>query len=668
MLYKELFRPIKIGSVEIKNRIGMAPLQVIGLVNPGDDCYSPRVIDYYVERAKGGTGLIITGATEIENDIEKSVPGIYPSISTNPLRFIGSAGELTERVHAYGCKIFIQLTLGLGRSAPPEWVIGQPVAPSPIQNHWNPSLICRELSTKEVETLVRKAGEAAEVAAEAGFDGVEIHAAHEGYLLDQFMIARFNKRTDKYGGDLQGRLTFPIEIVQEIKKRVGKSFPVQIRYAVKSFIKDWNQGALPGEEFEEKGRDLAEGLEIAKILEQAGYDAFNADASSVEGYYWAHPPSYQEHGCYLDLVKELKRVVNVPVLVAGRMDLPEVAHKAIIEQKADMILLGRGLLADSDWPEKVREGSVQHIRPCLGCHDGCLTRTAILRPLSCAVNPACGREKEYGINRAGVVKKVMVVGGGIAGMEAARVAALRGHQVLLFEKTNELGGHVREASVPDFKRDGYRLLDWYENELQKLNVTVNFLRQVSLEQVVEEKPDVVIVATGSRYSIPAVPGIHKKNVATATDFLLGKKSYGDSVIVIGGGLVGCEVALWLRKKGKKVTIIERQPNILSEGSPLSHAKKTMIIDLLNFHKVNVVTDAILSEIKDDGVEIRNSGRQMKHLIFGDTICIATGLESEQELFKQIKQVIPNTYLIGDARRVQNIMSAIWDGYEVARNI
>ena len=668
MLYKELFRPIKIGSVEIKNRIGMAPLQPIGLVNPGDDCYSPRIIDYYVERAKGGVGLIITGATEIENDIEKSVPGIYPSIATNPLRFIGSAGELTEKVHSYGCKIFIQLTLGLGRSAPPEWIVGQPVAPSPLPNHWNPSVICRELSTQEVEILVRKAGEAAEIAAEAGFDGVEIHAAHEGYLLDQFMIARFNRRTDKYGGDLLGRLTFPIEIVQEIKKRLGIGFPVQIRYAIKSFIKDWNQGGLPEDEFEEKGRDLAEGLEIAKILEQAGYDAFNADASSVEGYYWAHPPEYQKHGCYLDLVKELKRVVNVPVLVAGRMDLPEVAHKAIIEQKADMILLGRGLLADPKWPKKVREGNIQQIRPCLGCHDGCLTRTAILRPLSCAVNPACGREKDYGINRANIVKKVMVVGGGIAGMEAARVAALRGHQVLLFEKTNELGGHVREASVPDFKRDVYRLLAWDENELQKLNVNVNISREVSLEQVVEEKPDVVIVATGSKYAFPPVPGIDKGNVATATDLLLGKKACGDSVIVIGGGLVGCEVALWLKKKGKKVTIIEKRPNILTGGSPLSHAKKTMIIDLLNFYKVDVITDAILLEIREDGVEIRYSEGQMKHSILGDTICIAAGLESDQELFKQIEHVIPNSYLIGDARRVQNIMSAIWDACEVARII
>ena len=282
MLFTELFEPIKIGSVEIKNRIGMAPLQVMGLVNPGDDCYSPRVVEYYVERAKGGAGLIITGATEIENNIERSVPGIYPTISTNHRRFNASAAELTERVHAYGCKIFIQLAFGLGRSAPPEWVVGQPIAPSPVPNHWDPSVICRELSTKEVETLVRRAGEAAEIAVGAGFDGVEIHAAHEGYLVDQFMIARFNKRTDKYGGDLLGRLTFPIKIVQEIKKRVGKGFPVQIRYAVKSFIKDWNQGGLPGEKFEEKGRDLAEGLEAAKILEKAGYDAFNADASSVE--------------------------------------------------------------------------------------------------------------------------------------------------------------------------------------------------------------------------------------------------------------------------------------------------------------------------------------------------------------------------------------------------
>lgn len=668
MLFTELFEPIKIGSVEIKNRIGMAPLQVMGLVNPGDDCYSPRVVEYYVERAKGGAGLIITGATEIENNIERSVPGIYPTISTNHRRFNASAAELTERVHAYGCKIFIQLAFGLGRSAPPEWVVGQPIAPSPVPNHWDPSVICRELSTKEVETLVRRAGEAAEIAVGAGFDGVEIHAAHEGYLVDQFMIARFNKRTDKYGGDLLGRLTFPIKIVQEIKKRVGKGFPVQIRYAVKSFIKDWNQGGLPGEKFEEKGRDLAEGLEAAKILEKAGYDAFNADASSVEGYYWAHPPEYQEHGCYLDWSKELKKAVNVPVLVAGRMDLPEVSQRAIIDQKADMILLGRGLLADPFWPKKVKEGNVQYIRPCLGCHDGCLTRIAILRPLSCAVNPACGREKEYGVERACIAKKVMIVGGGIAGMEAARVAALRGHQVLLFEKTNQLGGHVREASVPDFKRDGRRLLAWYQNELQRLKVTVNIERKASLELVMKEKPDVVIVATGSKYRIPAVPGTDKKNVVTATELLLGKKNSGESVVVIGGGLVGCETALWLTKQGKKATIIEKQKDILSGGSPLSHAKETMILDLLRFHNVSVMTDRTLLKVTDDGVEISDIEKQTKQSILADTICVATGLISKQELFKQLERVVPSAYLIGDARRVQNIMAAVWDAYEVARAI
>lgn len=662
----KLFQPITIGGLEIKNRIAMAPMGNLGLATP-DGCFSQRAIDYFVERAKGGTGLIITGVTKIENEIEKIIPGIAPMVSLNPARFIQSASEMTERVHAYGAKIFLQLAIGLGRVASPRMLLNHPVAPSPIPNYWEPHITCRELTTEEVETLVKKAGEAAVIAAEAGFDGVEIHAMHEGYLLDQFTIAMFNKRTDKYGGDLRGRLTFPIEIVKAIKKLVGPSFPVQLRFSVKSFIKDWNQGGLPGEEFEEKGRDIEEGLEAARILEGAGYDSFNADGGSYDAWYWAHPPMYQKHGCYLPLIEELKTVVKAPVLVAGRMDIPELAESVIAEGKVEMVVLGRGLLADPDWPKKVMEGNVEDIRPCLGCHDGCLGRIFISRPLSCTVNPACGREKEYDIKPADKPKNVMVVGGGVAGMEAARVAAVRGHNVELYEKSDKLGGHVIEASVPDFKADGARLLQWYKRQLDKLNVKINMNTEVDTRTVEEKKPDAVIVATGSEPIVPDVPGIEKENVVTAIDLLLGKKKAGDTAVVIGGGLVGCETALWLAEQGKKVTIVEMLGDLMKAGNPVPHANKTMLLDLLRYHEVDIYTGTTLTEVTEDGVVVMDSNSN-KITIPADTVVIAIGLRPNNKLYNSLLGKTPNLYIIGDSRKPQNIMYAVWDAYEVCREL
>lgn len=456
--YSKIFEPIKIGKAEVKNRIAMAPMVVRGLTTMGG-AFSQRAIDYYIERARGGTGLIITSLVRVENEIEKFPMPSVPCLSLNPGHFIQTACELTEGVHAYGARIFIQLTGGVGRVGRPRNLLSRPIAPSAIPNYWDPSITCREMTTEEVERLVRAFGEATKVAIAAGFDGIEIHAVHEGYLIDQFAIAMFNRRTDKYGGDLRARLTLPVEIVKEIKHQVGADFPVQLRYSIKSFIKNWCQGGLPGEQFQEAGRDTEEGLAAARILEEAGYDAFNADAGSYDAWYWAHPPLYQEHGCYLPLTERLKKVVTVPVLVAGRMELPELAAAAIAEGKADIVCLGRGLLAEPSWSNKVLEGKIQRIRPCLGCQD-CIERTALGRPLSCSVNPACGRERDYAVQPAREVKSVMVIGGGVAGMEAVRVAARRGHRVSLYEKNDKLGGHLIASSVPVFKQDMVRLLKW----------------------------------------------------------------------------------------------------------------------------------------------------------------------------------------------------------------
>lgn len=664
--YSILFEPINIGKMKVKNRIVMAPMGNSGLITM-DGCFSQRAADYYLERAKGGTGMIITSNAKIENDIERLKPGKLPIPLQNPSNFILTAGEMNEKIHSFDTKVVLQIGIGTGRVGGPQLHENHPISASPIPNFWDPKITCRALSTEEVETLVEKAAQTALIAAEAGFDGVEIHSLHEGYILDQFAIAMFNKRTDKYGGDLHGRLRFTTEIIQAIKKKVGQNYPVIMRFSVKSFIKDWNQGGLPGENFIEKGRDLPEALEIAKILEATGADAFDADAGSYEAWYWAHPPGYQEHGCFVPLAEAVKSVVNIPVIVTGRLEIPELAAQVLQERKADMIGLGRGLLTDPNWPHKVFTGQTEKIRPCLGCHDGCLGRMFNGKSVSCTVNPSVGREKEYALTSADKKKSIAVVGGGIAGMEAARVAATRGHEVTIYEKTDKLGGHVIEAAVPQFKDDEKRLLEWYKRELEDLNVKIQLNHEISNEELLQASHEAIIIATGSKAFTPPIPGIKNDKVYSAIDVLLGKKETGGKIVMIGGGLVGCETALWLAQDGKEVTIIEIAETILSAGKPVPFANKQMLLDMLKHHKVQVLVNTSVIEITDNGVTVIDKNFRRGSLD-ADSIVVATGFTPVQELYNALRNKVKDLYMIGDARQPQNILSAIWDAYEIGRVI
>ena len=349
--YANLFQPIKIGKVEIKNRFMLAPIGPGGFCD-ADGSFNYRGVEFYVERARGGTGLIMTGVTMVENEIEKcSLPSL-PCTTLNPINFIKTSKLMTERVHAYGAKIFLQLTAGFGRVSIPSIVGRTAVAPSAIPHRWIPGVICRPLTIDEIKTFIGKFADSAEICQNAGYDGVEIHAVHEGYLLDQFAISFFNQRTDEYGGSLENRLRFTTDIVKAIKARCGQDFPVSLRYSIKSFIKDWLKGGLPGEEFEEKGRDIPEGIEAARMLESAGYDALNGDVGSYDAWYWSHPPMYQEKGLYLPYNEILKKAVTIPIITAGRMDNPALASRAIAEGKTDMIGLARPLLADPEPAEQ----------------------------------------------------------------------------------------------------------------------------------------------------------------------------------------------------------------------------------------------------------------------------------------------------------------------------
>ncbi|SKC76833.1 FAD-dependent oxidoreductase [Maledivibacter halophilus] len=661
--YRVLYQPIKIGKLEIKNRFVLGPMGPGGMCN-ADGSFNERGIEFYVERAKGGTGLIMTGVTMVENDIEKCALPSMPCPTINPLNFITTANEMTERVHAYGSKIFLQLSAGFGRVSIPAIVGKVAVAPSSIPHRFLPEVTCRELTNQEVKEYVKAFGESALIAKKSGFDGVEIHAVHEGYLLDQFAISFFNHRTDEYGGSLENRLRFACEIVQEIKRRCGEDFPVSLRYSIKSFIKDWCKGGLPDEDFEEKGRDIPEGIEAAKILVEAGYDALNGDVGSYDSWYWSHPPMYQKKGLYLPYNEILKNVVDVPIITAGRMDDPELASEAILQGKTDMVALARPLLADAEIPNKILEDKCDTIRPCLSCQEGCMGRLQTFATVSCAVNPACGREKDYGLEKAESSKKVLVVGGGVAGMEAARVAATRGHKVTLFEKNSYLGGNVVPGGVPDFKDDDRALVKWYELALKDLEVEIKLNAAASKESIEKFGADEVIIATGSNPKNLIIEGAD--NVYSAEDVLMGRKNLGEKVVIIGGGLVGCETALWLKQQGKEVTIIEMENDILQVGGPLCHANHDMLHELIKHNKIDVKTGSYISGKTDKGFVINTNGQES--IINADNAVIAIGYSSQKDLYNEITFDIPNVKLIGDANKVQNIMYAIWNAYEVARNI
>lgn len=658
-----LFSPISIGKVSIKNRFAMAPMGPLGL-GDAQGGFNQRGIDYYTARARGGTGLIITGVTFVDNTIEEHGMPNCPNSTYNPVQFVRTAREMTERVHAYNARIFLQMSGGFGRVTIPT-NLGEfpPVAPSPIQHRWLDKT-CRALTVDEIHELVRDFGEGAYNAKRAGFDGVQIHAVHEGYLIDQFAISLFNQRTDEYGGSLENRLRFAREIVEEIKRRCGQDFPVMLRYSPKSFIKALREGALPGEEFEEKGRDLPEGVEAAKLLVSYGYDALDVDVGSYDAWWWSHPPMYQKKGLYMPYAKHVKENVDVPVLCAGRMDDPDMAEGAVNDGVCDIISLGRPLLADPDYVNKLRRGERKCIRPCISCQEGCMGRIQEYSMVNCAVNPQAARERVTAYNPVLKAKRVLVIGGGVAGCEAARVLAERGHKPEIMERSGHLGGNLLAAGAPPFKEDDIALVHWYENEMQRLNVPVHFNTAVDPDSALYEEYDAVIVATGA--TPKKFPLGENAPVYTATDALLGKTPIGERVTVVGGGLVGCETALWLAQEGKCVTIVEALDRLMAVNKPLCHANSEMLERLLPFHGVETLVSSSVQ--KYEGGKIFVKTPQGERQLDCDTVILSVGFREDRGVFDAWETSAREIYLLGDAKKVANIMYAVWDAFEVANHI
>ena len=677
--YNHLFSPVKIGSVEIPNRIALLPMGVFSprLMN-ADGSYTKDGADYYIERAKGGTGLIITGLVPLPPG------GHLPSIMNNIETYVQNQKYLADGVHKYGSKVFIMISALSGRSSTNP---ADP-APSALPNVWDPTKNNREMTKQEIEDYIRWFAIGAKAAKDAGIDGVEIHAVHEGYLLDQFTIANYNHRTDEYGGSLENRLRFPCEIVKAIKKACGEDFPVSVRYSVKSYTKAFNRGAVPGEKFEEFGRDIEESRKVARMLEEASYDMLDCDNGTYDAWYWPHPPVYMPKALNLNDVAEIRKAVSIPVICGGRFDDPALADEAIADGRIDMMGMGRPLLADPDLANKFREGKEDDIRPCIACHFGCLARIFQIdyaklatKDISCALNPRCGMENHYNITKAETVKKVAVVGGGIAGMEAARVAALRGHTVDLYEKTDRLGGVFVAAAAFDFKDDDRRLLAWYQKQVHDAGVNVKLNTEFTKED--RDQYDVIFAATGAKERKLDIPGFDSPNVRYAVDALLNQDIKDQNVLIVGGGLTGCELAYDLARKNRKVTVVETMPTILNvEG--LSAANYNCLLDLMEYYKVDILKssnvlayengEATVETVTTNVPNCNNRALVMSlpgvhktvKKIPADTVIVSVGYTSDQTLYNEIKG--DNVILLGDADHPGNLMSAIWGAYTAALKI
>jgi 2-enoate reductase len=643
----KLFEPGRIGKLSLKNRIVMAPMGGLGLLLESDGTLSQRAIDYYVARAKGGVGLIITGKARVSREME-SRPHINV-IDSNLYKT--RLSQLAEAVHNYGAKIAVQLSIGAGRNVGLEILKkAGAVSASAVPCFSDNGVLARELTIQEIERFLRAFEFAAKVVSASGADAIEVDG-HDGYLLDQFMTGLWNKRTDEYGGDLEGRLRLPIKIIESVKRGAGVDFPIIFRFGLTHY--------------HEGGRGVQEGLEICRRLETSGVAAFHIDAGCYETRYWALVPTTMPRGCLVHLAERVKEVVNIPVITVGRLGYPELAERVLQEEKADFIALGRSLLADPEWPNKVSVGRIEDIRPCIGDYEACFVSHG--KPggyVSCTVNPTTGMEREFTLTQAGRKKSVLVIGGGPGGMEAAIVAAFRGHRVTLWEKLETLGGNLIPASVPDFKQDYRSLKDYLSTQLRKLKVTIELRKEATSELIQEVKPDVVFIAAGGTQIIPGIPGVKREKVVTAIDILLCKKEAGERVTVIGGGLVGCETALYLAQKGMKVTIVEMLDSVMSD---LFVAIRMHLLKLFAETNVKILTGITVLEITDAGVSIAAKDGK-RSTIEADTVILACGFKPNGKLIEAIKDKVPEVYAIGDCVEPRKVMNAIWEGFQTARLI
>ncbi len=614
MRYRKLFTPIKIGDMEARNRI---VLLAIGTKYTGEDGFwEERYENFLEERARGGAGIVMASFSPSYVS-HALLPGLYDDVFIKPL------SKLSEKIKKHGARFIIQLVVE-------EWSPGKGKEPE----HVSPSGIPkrkgleppRALSKEEIKRIIYEFGEAGRRVREAGCDGIEIHAGM-GFLINQFLSPATNKREDEYGGDYEGRMRFLKEIIEEVKRK-SQGLPLFVRFSA--------------EEFVEGGLGLDNTRKIARDLEKMGVSCLNVQA----GWHESPKPLVQgsvPEGAFIYLAEEIKKVVSIPVIGAYRIRRPEMADDILVKGKADLVGMARALIADPEFPKKAMEGREEEIRPCIACCR-CLDRVLQGKELSCSVNPYLGKKPEFKEGK----KKVFVIGGGPAGITAAITASRRGHDVTLFEK-EKLGGQLNYASIAPHKSEVGEFKEYLLGELKRSGV------KVKIGETPKEKPDVAIIATGAKPLIPKIPGVER--AITAIEALSGKE-VGDDVLIIGGGMVGCEVAEYMADKGKKVTIFEMLPRI---GADIGPVTRWVILDRLRRKGVKMETNAKVIEIKEKGVKIERNGKEEE--FHGDTIILAAGMEPSPYHMEA-----PEVYIIGDAKNPRRIKEAIEEGAKVGGEV
>ncbi len=679
--YQALFTPWKIGNVEIKNRIVLCPMggtSLFGWMEPHH--FDKDAADFFMDVAKNNVGLIIPGIAPLKNLIGGQ--WLYKSKKS-----FKKLKPYMEEIHKTGAKLFIQLTAGFGRSfSIPNAMVPmlkhkvlntllKPIfdvrylcaSPSKLPSRWAEGVLTRAITKKEIEKLINGFAKTAKLCKEAGVDGVEVHAVHEGYLLDQFTTEYTNFRTDEYGGSFENRYRFAVEVVNAIKKECGQDYPVSLRYSVTSKTKGFCKGALPGEEYTEVGRDMEESLKAAKYLQDAGYDMLNADNGTYDAWYWAHPPAYMPQNCNLKDVSEVKKVLDIPVVCAGRMEA-EMAAKAISNGDIDAMGVARQFLADHEWVTKLMQERVEDILPCICCHNGCFAishykgvanagAVSDTKHMSrCALNPLTMQNHKYDIIPAKKIKTVAVIGGGVGGMETARIACIRGHKVTIYEKKDHLGGVFIAAAAPSFKEKDKQLIEWYRRQIKKLGIEVKY--NTEIDDISKLNADEIVIATGSKPKKLNVKG--SENCIEACEYLYGKE-VGENVVIIGGGLSGCEIAYDLYLKGKHPVIVEAKNDLMVSNS-LCLANSSYLRDYFIYKKVPVYLESKVLEITNQQVVIQNKdGKTIE--IKADNVISAIGY-NPSPLTKPSKKV----HIVGDALNVGNLRTVVWRAWEVAEKI
>jgi len=612
-----------------------------------------QTIDHYATRAKGGVGLIITGGTEFYPFPTSRLDTYGGGLSVAEDKYKKGLAELAEAVHAWGAKIFLQISHS-GRTQSAASLKGyQPVSSSPVPatrpggDYPTP----RALTRGEIFEFMERWAQGALRAKQAGFDGVNLHMAH-GTLMTSFISPLLNKREDAFGGSLENRMRYPTGVVKRIKELCGADFPVDVRFSA--------------DEFKEGGVTTQDSPLIAKMFEEAGADCINVSSAFYDNLHKSNDIMRNQEGWKRYIWQAVKRGVSIPTVACGGLKHPDFCEKVLADGDAAFVGLGRTLLADPEWPLKAAEGRVDDIRHCISCLV-CLQHVFATGANRCAVNPDWGRGKDFTeIKPAAKTKKVMVVGAGPGGMEAARIAAMRGHEVTLYEKGKEMGGQLLYAAKPTGKDKLLWVRDYEGTQIRKLRVKVELGTEVTSELVTKEKPDAVILATGAEPLIPDIPGIQGKNVVKAIDVLSGKVEVKNrKVVVAGGGLIGTEVGEYLVERGNKVTLVEMLPTIAADMEPLN---RQGLLEALEGKDIVMLTRKEIQEITEKGLVVKDKKSGAKEVIEGEVVVVALGSKSVNPLEEKLKGNVAELYTVGDCNEPRRVEQAIYEGSLIARKI